>query len=64
MMPQIKLEFSTNDFVLRATELQVADGSTMRNDFTNAVLNPKLDEKLFAPEIETDFKIVEPLKQK
>jgi hypothetical protein len=26
-------------------------------------LNPKLDEKLFAPEIEKDFKIVEPMKK-
>ncbi|HKS37263.1 MAG TPA: outer membrane lipoprotein carrier protein LolA, partial [Verrucomicrobiae bacterium] len=38
LMPQIKVAFSTNDFSLRATELQFADGSTMRNDFTNATL--------------------------
>jgi len=35
----------------------------MRNNFTNAVLNPKLDQQLFAPRIESDFKIVEPLKK-
>jgi outer membrane lipoprotein-sorting protein len=63
LMPQLKIAFATNDFSLRATELQFADGSTMRNDFTNAELNPKLDEKLFAPEIEKDFKIVEPMKK-
>lgn len=63
MIPQIKIVFSTNDFSLRATELQIADGSTMRNDFTNAVLNPKLDPALFAPKLESDFKIVEPLKK-
>jgi len=63
MMPRIKVGFSTIDFSLRATELQFADGSTMRNDFTNTVLNPKLDDSLFAPKLESDFKIVEPLKQ-
>jgi outer membrane lipoprotein-sorting protein len=62
MMPQIKIAFDTKDFSLRATELQFADGSTMRNDFYNAVMNPKLDEEIFAPKIESDFKVVEPLK--
>jgi outer membrane lipoprotein-sorting protein len=64
MMPQIKIVFGTADFSLRATELHFADGSTMRNDFTNAVLNPKIDDSLFTPKLESDFKIVEPLKQK
>jgi len=61
LMPQIKVTFSTNDFSLRATELQFADGSTMRNDFTNATLNPKVPESVFTPDIGADFKIVEPL---
>jgi len=61
LMPQIKVAFSTNDFSLRATELQFADGSTMRNDFTNATLNPKVPESVFTPDIGADFKIVEPL---
>jgi outer membrane lipoprotein-sorting protein len=64
MMPQIKIAFDTGDFSLRATELQFADGSRMRNDFTNAVLNPKIDEELFAPKIESGFKISEPLNPK
>jgi len=63
MMPQIKIAFRTNDFSLSTTELQFADGSTMRNDFTNASLNVTLDDALFAPELESDFKIVEPLKK-
>ena len=62
LMPQIKLAFATNDFTLRATELQFADGSIMRNDFINPVMNPKIDDKIFAPEISPDYKIVEPLK--
>ncbi len=64
MMPQITLSFATNDFQLRATELQFGDGSTMRNEFRRAELNPKLDELLFAPKIDGDFKIVEPMKQR
>lgn len=63
MMPEIRISFATNNLELRATQLQFADGSTMRNDFTNIVLNPKLDESLFAPKLESDYKIVEPLKR-
>ena len=64
MLPQTKIAFATNDFSLRATELRFADGSTMRNDFTNAVLNPKLDDSAFTLELEADYKVVEPLKQR
>ena len=63
MMPQIMIAFRTNDFSLCATKLQFADGSTMRNDFTNATLNVTLDDALFSPELESDFKIIEPLKK-
>ena len=63
MMPQIRIAFATNDFALRATELQFADGSTMRNEFGVATVNGKLDEKLFAPELGADYEQVEPLKK-
>ncbi|MEO5803787.1 MAG: outer membrane lipoprotein carrier protein LolA [Verrucomicrobiota bacterium] len=63
MMSQIKIAFSTNAFLLRATELQFADGSTMRNDFKNPKLNEKLDESLFSPALAPDFKMVEPMKK-
>ena len=64
MMPHIKITFATGDFSLRATELQFADGSRMRNDFTNAVLNPKLDESLFTFDVDPTFKVIEPLTKK
>ena len=64
MMPQIKIAFSTKNNSLLSTELQFADGSTMRNDFKNSQLNPQLDESLFMPKIESDYKTVEPFKQK
>jgi len=63
LMPQIKISFATNDLMLRGTELQFADGSTLRNDFTNGRLNPPLDENLFAPKLDSDFQIVDPLKK-
>jgi outer membrane lipoprotein-sorting protein len=62
MMPEIRIDFDTKDFSLRASELHFVDGSTMRNDFQNPVLNPPIDEKLFAPEIPADYKNIEPLK--
>lgn len=63
MMPQIKITFATNDLTLRATELSFADGSTMRNDFTNANLNQAQDEALFNPTLPAGMQIVEPLKK-
>jgi outer membrane lipoprotein-sorting protein len=63
MIPQLTLSFATNDFQLRATELQMGDGSVMRNEFSHVQLNPKLDESLFTPKIDPDFKVVEPLKR-
>ena len=61
MMPQIKIAFDTHDFALRATELEFADGSRMRTEFTNAVLNPRLEDSVFAPKIGSEYKIIEPL---
>lgn len=63
LMPQIKIGFSTKDSMLTSTELKMADGSTMRNDFKNIELNPKIDESLFAPKLGKDYKIAEPFKQ-
>jgi outer membrane lipoprotein-sorting protein len=63
MMPLIMIAFGANDFQLRATELQFADGSTMRNEFRNAQINQSLDLALFTPKIEPDWKIVEPMKR-
>jgi outer membrane lipoprotein-sorting protein len=62
MMPRLEIDFGTRDFLLRGTELHFADGSSLRNDFKNPVLNPKLDKMLFTPEIPPDYKHIEPLK--
>lgn len=61
MMPELRLGLATNGFSLVSTEMIFADGSQMRNDFTNAVLNPALGQKLFDRQPPADFKVVEPL---
>jgi outer membrane lipoprotein-sorting protein len=63
MMPELCIGLATNDFSLASTELVFVDGSRMRNDFTNSIMNPPLDEKLFEWTPPSDFKIVEPFKR-
>ena len=61
MMREIRVGLATNDFSLTSTELVFVDGSRMRNDFTNSVLNPAFDEKIFNWTPDPDFKVTEPL---
>ena len=60
IMPDLRVILATNDFSLAATELVFVDGSRMRNDFTNAVANAPLDDKLFEWKAPADFKVTEP----
>lgn len=62
MMPRITISFAADDSRLVATELQFGDGATMRNEFKNAQVNPKLDESMFTPQQPPDYKVVEPMK--
>jgi len=63
MMPELHIALATNDFSLASTELVFVDGSLMRNEFTNAVLNPVLDGKLFEWSPPADFKVTNPFGQ-
>jgi len=63
MMPELDIGLATNGFSLASTELVFVDGSTMRNDFTNAVLNPPLDEKVFEWSPPADYKVTNPFAQ-
>ena len=63
MIVEIDICVRTNDFVLAATELKFADGSSMRNDFTNVVLNPRLPDGCFDVKLDPAITVVEPLKQ-
>ena len=62
LMPLIRVSLATNDFALVANEIILPDGSSMKNDFTNATLNASFEPHIFKPVLEADFKITEPLK--
>ncbi len=60
---EIAIGFRTNDFTIAATEMKFADGSSLRNDFTNVVLNQPIAPTKFEAEVPPDYTVVEPLKQ-
>src|ERR1035437_8911612 len=60
---EILIGFRTNDFSIAVTELKFADGSGLRNDFTNTVLNQPIDPALFDVKLAPDFTVMEPLRQ-
>jgi outer membrane lipoprotein-sorting protein len=59
---EIRVGFHTNDFSMAATELKFADGSSLRNDFTNAVMNQPVDSEVFAGTLPPDFTVTEPMR--
>ncbi len=61
LMREIRVGLATGDFSLTSTELVFADQSRMRNDFTNAVMNPSFDTDVFDWKPGPDFKVTEPL---
>ena len=64
MIPQIGVAFDTQDHSLKSTELVFADGSKMRNDFKNPALNPTIEPNLLSAQLPSDYKVVEPLKNR
>ena len=60
MLEQVQLEFHASTLELMATQMSFKDGSTLRNDFSNAVANPAIAEGQFRPEIPTGFKVTTP----
>jgi outer membrane lipoprotein-sorting protein len=61
-MTEIHVLVNTNDFAPAATELRFSDGSRLRSDFTNAVLNAPLREGVFEVKLEPEVTVVEPLR--
>ena len=62
-MSEISVTVHTNDFSPASTEMKFSDGSIMRNDFTNGVINPPINASLFEANFDTNFTVVEPLRQ-
>jgi outer membrane lipoprotein-sorting protein len=61
-IPRFLLGFGTNDFSMRSSQLFFPDGSYLRNDFTNAVMNPKIDDSVFNPTVPTNYVVTEPMR--
>jgi outer membrane lipoprotein-sorting protein len=59
----VEIGFHTNDFIIADSEMKFADGSTLRNDFTNVAPNQTMDPKLFDTNLPADYSVVEPLAQ-
>ena len=62
-MTEIRVAIRTNDFTPTSTELRLSDGSTMRNDFSNSIINQPIPDSQFQPLIGPDTRLVEPLKK-
>jgi outer membrane lipoprotein-sorting protein len=63
-MQEMQLVFDAAKQSLVATELRFADGSSLRNDFTNERKNTEIAPELFRPQIPTEYKVIEPAKRK
>lgn len=61
-MTEVRLEIEAETFRMLANEMRFADGSSLRNDFTNSVVNSPLPTELFDYAVPADFKVVEPAK--
>jgi len=58
-MTELRVTVRADDFTPAATELKFSDGSSMRTEFRNAVLNGPTDAELFEARLEADFKVEE-----
>jgi outer membrane lipoprotein-sorting protein len=60
MMPELILGVATNDFSLKSTEMAFVDGSRIRDDFANAIINPSLEKDVFEWTPPAGFEVTEP----
>ncbi len=63
-MQEMELVFDATTKSLAATEMRFADGSSLRNDFSNERKNSAVAPDLFRPQIPPDYKVIEPGKPK
>lgn len=62
LMPELKLGFEVKDMMLLSTEMVFSDGSTMRTDFSQPEINPRLEAGLFSTQVPAGFQVTEPMK--
>ncbi len=56
-LPELGIGLAKADYSLLSTELRFADGSRLKNDFRNAVRNPKLASEIFTAELDPSWKV-------
>jgi outer membrane lipoprotein-sorting protein len=61
MMKEVVIGLATNDYTLTFNEMVFVDGSRMRNDFTNGVMNSGFDLSVFNWKPGPEYKVAEPL---
>lgn len=61
LLKEVRIGFSTEDMMLRSTELLFADKSRLRNEFTNGKSNMKLEPSVFQANVPANFKVTNPL---
>jgi len=61
LLERVNIEVSADDLGLLSTEFVFPDGSSMRNEFADAIVNAPLDDDLFVIEIGDDWEVEEPL---
>ena len=64
MIPALLVQFSLAEKQLVATELTLADGSVLRNDFRNVRQNPEIPAETFAAPDPATYQITEPWKKR
>ena len=63
LLPEITVVVAAEDLALAAAELRFADGSRLRNDFTNVVKNAAIGPDRFTSPVDATWKVTEPLKK-
>lgn len=63
LVERVAFEVSATDSTLLATELAFADGSSMRNAFSNHRRNPEIDPATFAVDL-AGYEVVSPLERR
>ena len=59
-MPNLAIDI-TSQMALLGTTMQFVDGSVLKNEFSNQVMNGTVDSSLFEPKIPGDYTVTEPL---
>lgn len=59
MLAKVGLEFDARVLDLKATEVEFADGSTMRTEYRNPSANPDLPDTLFHLDLPSDVRVSE-----